>query len=98
VPMRVGMTLQAAFDGSEEMQDAYNNDSSLRRLIDTAFGLEGVTRHVSTHAAGVVISRDPLTQHVPLQRPTRDNEHGVAMTQYAMEPVAKLGLLKMDFL
>ncbi|MEX2431398.1 MAG: DNA polymerase III subunit alpha, partial [Dehalococcoidia bacterium] len=98
VPVRVGMTLKAAFDMSEEMQDAYNNDSSLRKLIDTAFGLEGVTRHVSTHAAAVVISQDPLTDYVPLQRPTRDNEHGVAMSQYAMDPVAKLGLLKMDFL
>ena len=68
------------------------------QLIDTAEGLEGVTRHVSTHAAGVVISEDPLMEHIPLQRPTKGDESGVAMTQYAMEPVAKLGLLKMDFL
>ena len=98
VPTRVGMTIDQAFELSPEMADAYGQDASLRRLIDTAKGLEGVTRHVSTHAAGVVISEDPLIEHVPLQRPTKGDESGVAMTQYAMEPVAKLGLLKMDFL
>ena len=102
VPTRVGMTLQQAYDASPEMQEAYNNDETLRNLLDTAWGLEGVTRHVSTHAAGVVISQDPLIEHIPLQRPTKSDDAGAAsmtaMTQYAMEPVAKLGLLKMDFL
>ena len=98
VPTRVGMTLQTALAESPEMQEAHEGDPALRKLIDTAFGLEGVVRHVSTHAAGVVISSDPLTDHVPLQRPTKGDDQSVAMTQYAMEPVAKLGLLKMDFL
>ena len=98
VPTRVGMTLQTAYESSDEMREAYEADPSMRKLIDTAFGLEGVVRHASTHAAGVVISEDPLTDHLPLQRPTKGDEGGVAMTQYAMEPVAKLGLLKMDFL
>ena len=98
VPTRVGMTLETAMAESQEMQEAHAGDETLRKLIDTAFGLEGVVRHASTHAAGVVISSDPLTDHVPLQRPTKGDEDGVAMTQYAMEPVAKLGLLKMDFL
>ena len=98
VPTRVGMTLEAAYESSPEMQEAYEGDETLQRLIDTARGLEGVTRHASTHAAGVVISEDPLTEHVPLQRPTKGDESGVAMTQFSMEPVAKLGLLKMDFL
>ncbi len=98
VPQRLGMTIDLAFEQSQEMKDAYEQDEELRKLIDTARSLEGVTRNVSTHAAGVVISEDPLTDHVPLQRPTKGNENSVAMTQYAMEPVAKLGLLKMDFL
>ena len=98
VPTRLGITLAEALEASEEMMEAYNGDDSLRKLIDTARGLEGVVRHASTHAAGVVISEEPLTDHVPLQRPTKGGETDVAMTQYAMEPVAKLGLLKMDFL
>ena len=98
VPQRLGMTIDLAFEQSPEMKEAYEQDEELRKLIDTARSLEGVTRNVSTHAAGVVISEDPLTDHVPLQRPTKGNENSVAMTQYAMEPVAKLGLLKMDFL
>jgi DNA polymerase-3 subunit alpha len=97
VPTAVGMTLQTAMDGSDEMKEAYK-DPKLKRLLDTAFGLEGVVRHASTHAAGVLISEDPLTEVVPLQRPTKGDESSTAMTQYAMEPVAKLGLLKMDFL
>ena len=98
VPQRLGMTIDLAFEQSPEIKEAYEQDEELRKLIDTARSLEGVTRNVSTHAAGVVISEDPLTDHVPLQRPTKGNENSVAMTQYAMEPVAKLGLLKMDFL
>ncbi|MBM3941046.1 MAG: DNA polymerase III subunit alpha, partial [SAR202 cluster bacterium] len=102
VPQRVGITLDMAFNSSPVMQEAYNADPALRRLIDVARRLEGVTRHASTHAAGVVISRDPLTDHVPLQRPTKggDEQDGssVATSQFAMEPLAKLGMLKMDFL
>ncbi|HMO97051.1 MAG TPA: DNA polymerase III subunit alpha, partial [Tepidiformaceae bacterium] len=68
------------------------------RLLDTARKLEGVSRHASTHAAGVVISRDPLVEHVPLQRPSKGDEDSIPTTQFAMEQVAKIGLLKMDFL
>jgi DNA polymerase-3 subunit alpha len=98
VPTRLGITLDVALAESTEMMEAYNNDSATKRLIDIARGLEGVVRHASTHAAAVVISEEPLTDHVPLQRPTKGDESGVAMTQYSMDPVAKLGLLKMDFL
>ena len=98
VPARLGMTIDAAFEQSPEMKEAYEQDEQLRKLIDTARGLEGVTRHASTHAAGVVISQDPLMEHVPLQRASKGGESSMAMTQYAMDPVAKLGLLKMDFL
>ena len=98
IPSRLGITLDDAFNESTEMQEASKGDPNVQRLIETARGLEGVVRHSSTHAAAVVISEEPLTDHVPLQRPTKGDETGVAMTQYSMEPVAKLGLLKMDFL
>ena len=98
VPTRLGVTIDDAMETTPEMKEAYEADSILRNLIDTARHLEGVVRHASTHAAGVVISQDPLTEYVPLQRPAKGNEQDTATTQYAMEPVAKLGLLKMDFL
>jgi len=98
VPTRLGITIDEAMEATPEMKGAYEADSTLRELIDTARHLEGVTRHASTHAAGVVISQEPLTEYVPLQRSAKGDEHATTTTQYAMEPVAKLGLLKMDFL
>ena len=100
-------TLDDALSASPELRDTYQSDETIRKLVDTARALEGTVHHVSTHAAGVVISSEPLTEYVPLQRPAgarhisplegEDNTE-IAMTQYAMDPVAKLGLLKMDFL
>ena len=82
-----------------ELREAYEQDAKVKRLIDTAKQLEGVARHASTHAAGVVISREPLVNVVPLQRPTRDVEdEAMPMTQWDMDAVAQVGLLKMDFL
>ena len=98
IPARPGVTLRQAMDESPEMREAHTADETLRNLIETAQQLEGAVRNAGTHAAGVVISSDPLTDHVPLQRPIKGGEDSIAMTQYAMEPVAKLGLLKMDFL
>ena len=98
VPARLGVTIDIAYTESAAMQEAYTGDETLRRLIDTARKLEGVVRHASTHAAGVVISKDPLSEHVPLQRPIKGEDQGAIMTQYSMDPLAKLGLLKMDFL
>ena len=66
--------------------------------MDTSRQLEGVTRHKSLHAAGVVISKEPLNDVVPLEFTSRGDDEGAVMTQYSMEPVAALGLLKMDFL
>ncbi len=92
-------TLDDAMQASPELQEMYQLDESIRKLVDTAKALEGVASHVSTHAAGVVISREPLTDLVPLQRPVKGGEESqMAMTQYAMGPIAKLGLLKMDIL
>ena len=98
VPFKLHVTLDEALELSPEMAEIYHADESIRKLVDTARNLEGLARHSSTHAAGVVISKEPLDDVVPLQKSTRGDEAGVAMTQYAMEPVAALGLLKMDFL
>lgn len=100
VPTRLNITLNDALEQSPEMKEVYDGDEVIRNLVDTAIGMEGLTRHTSTHAAAVVISQEPLDDIVPLQRPTRgaDEGNGVAMTQYAMDPCAELGLLKMDFL
>ncbi len=98
LPFKV-RTLSESLESIPEMRELYDTDEAIHDLIDNARGLEGIPHHVSTHAAGVVISEEPLTEYVPLQRPTRGDETSeAAMTQYAMDPIAKLGLLKMDFL
>ncbi len=92
-------SIEDAMKSNQDFQDAYDNEQDVRTLVDSAKGLEGIVHHVSTHAAGVLISDDPLTSTVPLQRPSKGDENSpVMMTQYSMDPVAKLGLLKMDFL
>ena len=98
VPFRA-RTMEEAISLEPELQQL-QVDSALRRLMDTAQKVEGMVRHVSTHAAGVVISGEPLTEYVPLQRPARggSGENEISMTQFSMEPIAQLGLLKMDFL
>ena len=86
-------------EASAELKEVYEGDETLKDLVDKAKRLEGVARHTSTHAAGVVISKEPLVEYVPLQRPVRsDSAEDMAMTQFPMDPIAKLGLLKMDFL
>ena len=92
-------TLEDALRVNPELSNTYQADTAVRNLVENAQGLEGIVHHVSTHAAGVLIADEPLTETVPLQRPTRGDENSpVLMTQYSMDPVAKLGLLKMDFL
>ena len=92
-------TLEDALRVNPEFSNTYQGDNAVQNLVDNAQGLEGIVHHVSTHAAGVLIADEPLTETVPLQRPTRGDENSpVLMTQYSMDPVAKLGLLKMDFL
>ena len=102
IPTRLGMTLEAAkTEEGSELGEAIEADPGIRNLVETAQGLEGVTRHSSTHAAGVVISQEPLDDVVPLQRPQKSSSEGgsvATVTQYAMDPVAALGLLKLDFL
>ena len=92
-------TLEHALEVNPDMKALFNQDERVRELIERAMDLEGLVHHVGTHAAGVLISEDPLTQTVPLQRPAKGDENSpVLMTQFSMDPVAKLGLLKMDFL
>jgi DNA polymerase-3 subunit alpha len=96
VPFRA-RTLDDALEEVAELCELIAMEPQFRKLVETAKRLEGVVHHASTHAAGVVISSDPLVKHVPLQRPVRGTGD-LCMTQYAMDPVAKLGLLKMDIL
>ena len=98
VPNAIHITLEEALEQSQELKEAVETDPKVRKLYETAKQLEGVARHASTHAAGVVISREPLIEHVPLQRPSRGDEGAIPTTQFAMEQVAHIGLLKMDFL
>ena len=95
VPNQLGIKLDEALETSPALKEMYENEPPVHRVIDFAKQLEGVARNASTHAAGVVISREPLTELMPLQRAT--NSDGV-MTQYEMHSVDALGLLKFDFL
>ncbi len=100
IPPGLHMTLDRAFEESQELAAIYKEDETVKQLIDTAKQLEGTARHASTHAAGVVISREPLLDLVPLQRLNRSSggSGGMLMTQWSMWDVARVGLLKMDFL
>ena len=101
VPNTLGVTLDGALADVDELQAAYEGDPAARELLDTARSLEGVARHASTHAAGIVISREPLVEVAPLQRATSDRSDDaetLPTTQYDMNDVAKIGLLKLDFL
>jgi len=91
-----GQTLDQTLANVDEFRQLYLNDEQAHKLIDFAKKLEGVARHASTHACGVVISSDPLDEIVPLQHPTQDDQ--VIVTQYEMHSIEDLGLLKMDFL
>ena len=92
-------TISKAMEANSVFAEAYKKEPEVKRLVDNAKELEGIVRQVGTHAAGVLIADEPLTDIVPLQRPIKGDENSqVMMTQYSMDPVAKLGLLKMDFL
>jgi len=91
-----GFTLDQALEKIDEFKQLYYSDEKATKLIDLAKKLEGVVRHASTHACGVVISKTPLTEIVPLQQPSQ-NEQGI-VTQYEMHSIEDLGLLKMDLL
>jgi len=89
-------TLEKAIEASPELRDAYEHDPEAKRLIDFAKKLEGVAKHHSTHACGVLISKNRLVETVPLQYASSSDQ--TIISQYSLHPVEDLGLLKMDFL
>jgi DNA polymerase-3 subunit alpha len=97
VPASVGITLERALAGSRDLRDLYDGEGWARHVIDNARRLEGICRNASTHAAGVVIGAEPLADVVPLQRSTTGDRTN-AVTMFDMQSIAKVGLLKIDFL
>ncbi|MBI2782108.1 MAG: DNA polymerase III subunit alpha [Chloroflexi bacterium] len=95
VPNQLGIKLEDALESAPALREQYDADPAVKRVIDFAKQLEGVARNASTHAAGVVISREPLTELMPLQKATNSDS---LMTQYEMHAIEALGLLKFDFL
>ncbi len=93
IPFQIGMTIENAIKLSKPLRDLYENDDRIKKLLDTARSLEGMPRHASTHAAGVVITKEPVAAYVPLAR----NDEAI-VTQFTMGTLEELGLLKMDFL
>lgn len=93
VPNTLHITLKDALEVSSQLKEMYDTDERVKKLIDTAMSLEGMPRNTSTHAAGVVITADPVYTYVPLSR----NDDTI-VTQYTMTTIEELGLLKMDFL
>ena len=93
VPMELHMTLEKALEVNPELRMLYENDNEVKQIIDISKRLEGLPRHASTHAAGVVITKDPVDTYVPLYKA----DNGIT-TQYTMTILEELGLLKMDFL
>lgn len=94
IPMFI--SLDDAMETVPELQEIYHSDPEGKKLIDTAKKLEGVARHSSTHACGVVITPEPLEKYVPIQFASQDDK--TIITQYSLHPIEDLGLLKMDFL
>ncbi len=94
IPGDLGMTLEKALKQSPDLREAYQNDDEVRYLIDMAKRLEGLPRHTSMHAAGVVIGQRAMDEFVPLSRAS----DGTITTQFTMTTLEELGLLKMDFL
>ncbi|MFZ5595438.1 MAG: DNA polymerase III subunit alpha [Bacillota bacterium] len=94
VPAELHITIEKALNDSQELRDLYENNRQIKKLIDMASLLEGMPRHASTHAAGVVITKDQLTHYLPIYKAT----DGPLTTQFAKDQVEELGLLKMDLL
>jgi DNA polymerase-3 subunit alpha len=95
IPDVLGIKLEEAIAQSPELRSAMDSDGQIKRLLDTAKNLEGITRHASKHAAGVVVGTKPLIEMVPLYK---DPKSGDVMTQYNMNCIEQIGLIKFDFL
>ncbi|MDZ7859713.1 MAG: DNA polymerase III subunit alpha [Candidatus Krumholzibacteriota bacterium] len=94
IPAQPGVNLSDAIKDVPELKNLYNNDKSIKKLLDLSLSLEGLARHASTHAAGLVITPTPLVNHVPLYRSSK----GEITTQYEMKILDSIGLLKIDIL
>lgn len=94
IPTEVGINIGKALNSNPELKNLYNSDEEIKYLIDMSLRLEGLPRHTSMHAAGVVISKAPVVEYVPLSRASDDS----LTTQFTMTTLEELGLLKMDFL
>ena len=93
VPNELHITIKKAMEQNRELRDLYEQNSDMKKMLDIAMALEGMPRQASTHACGIVITKDPVVDYVPLYR--RDD---IISTQYIMTTLEELGLLKMDFL
>ncbi len=93
VPEEIGITIKKALDSSPDLRQSYETDETMRKVIDMALKLEGLTRQDSIHAAGVVIADDELSNYTPVQKKAKE-----ILTQFDMDAIQKIGLLKMDFL
>ncbi len=93
IPTELGITISKALKMNPELKQLYDEDEAVHYLIDMSLRLEGLPRHSSTHAAGVVICRDPVMEYVPL-----NSNDGAVTTQFTMNTLEELGILKMDFL
>jgi len=94
IPTALEMTLEKALKENKEFRELRETDPAIDRLVSLSMKLEGITRHASIHAAGIVISQDPLSRHVPLMR----GAGGETVTQFTKDDVEKVGLVKFDFL
>ena len=94
IPTALEMTLEKALEQNKEFRELREKDPAIDRLVSLSMKLEGITRHASIHAAGIVISQDPLSGHVPLMR----GAGGETVTQFTKDDVEKVGLVKFDFL
>ena len=93
IPNELHITIKSAMEKNRELKELYDNDEEMKKLLDIAMALEGMPRQASTHACGIVITKEPVVNYVPLY--ARD---GIISTQYIMTTLEELGLLKMDFL
>lgn len=93
IPNELHITIKKALEQNKELRELYENDNTIKQLLDIAMALEGLPRQASTHACGIVITKDPVDTYVPLYV-----REGTISTQYIMTALEELGLLKMDFL
>jgi DNA polymerase-3 subunit alpha len=98
IPGGPGVKLDSALDQVAELRQMYEGIDYVRKMIDTAREVEGVSRHASTHAAGVVVTDKPLVVYTPLHRATRGSDEGLPVVQYTMDVLEDTGLLKLDYL